>query len=158
LKIIRAARSLDLPLVVAGTPKLTSYVAKKYYRRCIREAGRNVIFVGHIPYPTIPALYRGARVHVVASWFEVVEKVSLEAGAAGCAVVTTTESYIREYLGEDAEYCDPADQKSIEQAIARAWEKGPSERLRERILTHYTWDRVTELTLQAYLQVLEGKG
>jgi len=157
LKLIRASNKLGLPLVLAGPPALSSFLGRCYYRQCRREAESQVYFLGAVPHEELWGLYARARVHALVSWYETPGLVNLEAAAMQCAIVSTLGGSTREYFGEEAEYCDPANQTSIEEAIARAWEKGPSERLKERVLSLYTWERTADLTLQAYKKVLEAK-
>ena len=70
------------------------------------------------PHPrTVVALYRSARVHVLPSWFETTGLVSLEAGLCRCDVREHNRGHAREYLGDFAWYCDPADPASICSAV-----------------------------------------
>jgi len=157
LKLVRACKVLGIPLVLIGPPELSSHLSRAYYRQCRKESSPQIIFHGPITHELLPSFYSKASVHALVSWYETPGLASLEAAAVGCAVVSTSVGTAQEYFGDDAEYCDPADQKTIERAIMRAWEKCPSEILKERVLSRFTWDRAAELTLQAYLKVLEGK-
>jgi glycosyltransferase involved in cell wall biosynthesis len=84
---------------------------------------------------------RAAAVHVLPSWFETAGLTSLEAAAAGCAVVSTDRGYAAAYLEQEAHYCDPGDPGSIRRAVRRALAAGPSERLRQRVLERFTEER-----------------
>jgi glycosyltransferase involved in cell wall biosynthesis len=95
-------------------------------------------------------LYRGARVHVLPSWFETTGLVSLEAALSGCSVVSTSLGHAREYLGDLAWYCDPREPASILAAVRQAWGTPPSSALRQRVLDHYTWKHVADATIEAY--------
>ena len=107
-----------------------------------------------LPYSELTALYESARVHVVPSSFETTGLVSLEAALSGCNIVTTDRGYAREYLGDNAWYCDPSDSRSIAEAVLAAWESPPDPSLRARILDNYTWDHTARATLEGYLQAL----
>lgn len=81
----------------------------------------------------------GVCFHMVASRFEVAEKASLEVPLSGCAVV------------RDAMILPAKNPSSKSRVRSRVLANG----LGEECLS--TWDCVAELTLQGYLQVLEGK-
>lgn len=154
LKLIRSANQLGIQLVLVGPIDKSSFLSRRYYKSCIKEARDRVLFVGEINHELLPLYYKHARVHALVSWYETPGLATLEAAVMGCSVVSTSEGSTEEYLKQDAEYCDPADQNSIDEAISRAWETSPSKRLRNRILSLYTWERVASLTVQAYERVL----
>lgn len=153
LGAIRALRPTGLPLVLAGDdhPHHADYA-----RQCRAEAGDTVTFTGPVPHDSaeLAELYRGARVHLLPSWFETTGLVSLEAALAGCSVVTTSRGHAREYLGDLAWYCDPGAPRSIEEAVRNAWEAPPLPALRQRVLDRFTWDHVAEATVAAYRSLL----
>jgi glycosyltransferase involved in cell wall biosynthesis len=100
---------------------------------------------------------------VLPSWIETCGMVTMEAALADCSVVVSTAGYEIEYYRDLAHYCDPADVDSIRRAVVGAYEShhtpGEAERrrkLRELILSEYTWERAGELTLSAYRSVLEA--
>jgi glycosyltransferase involved in cell wall biosynthesis len=153
LGLIESLRGSGLPLVIAGNehPDHPGYV-----KRC-REAGAGwVRFTGPLAHGhQLAELYRGARVHVLPSWFETTGLVSLEAALSGCSVVSTSRGHAREYLGDFAWYCDPAKPASILRTVRQAWSTPPSPGLRQRILERYTWNQVADSTMAAYL-ALDG--
>eukprot|EP01037_Dinobryon_pediforme_P007089 gene7089-7153_t len=63
-----------------------------------------------------------AKVHVLPSWFETTGLSSIEAAAMGCNVVITDKGDTREYFGDYAYYCDPAEPESIFNAVKKASE------------------------------------
>jgi len=154
LGVIEALRGSGLDLVIAGFshPHHAQYLA-----RC-HEAGAGwVSFRLECTQEEIMLLLRSARVHVLASRFETTGLVSLEAALSGCRVVSTSRGYAREYLGDDAFYCDPENPTSIRRAVNAAIGAPTSRRLQERILAHYTWAHAGRATLDAYIEVL-GRG
>ena len=128
-----------------------------YYRECRKVAGRNVEFIDHIPQPELVQYYQKAKVHILPSWFETCGLSSLEAGAMGCNIVITDKGYTREYYGDYAFYCDPANPSSILKAVDSAarsrWESG----LRNKILTNYTWGRAAASIASGYDKILGTK-
>ena len=116
-----------------------------------------VTFAGRVPHDSaeLSALYHGARVHVLPSWFETTGLVSLEAALSGCSVVSTERGHAREYLDDLAWYCDPGDRDRSRDAVWNGWRSPPQPALRQRVLDRYTWDHVAEATAAAYRTVLQ---
>jgi len=152
LGLIKALSGSGIPLVIAGHEHPDH---PKYVEQCHRAGAGWVDFSGTVADEAgLARLYRGARVHVLPSWFETTGLVSLEAALSGCSVVSTSRGHAREYLGDDAWYCDPGVPGSILEAVRQAWDQPPPAALRERVLARYTWTHVAEATLAAYDAVL----
>lgn len=153
LGLIEALEGAGVPLTIAGPPHPHH---DGYYRAC-RKAGRGwVNFVDSVPQGELADLYTSAQVHVLPSWFETTGLVSLEASMCGCTVVSTSRGYAREYLGNEAFYCDPADEGSIKRAVRAALQQPPSSALRDRIVANYTWRHTAQATATAYARVLSS--
>ncbi|NLW56758.1 MAG: glycosyltransferase family 4 protein [Firmicutes bacterium] len=146
--LISAARSINQKVVLIGP--INDYL---YYQECRQEGEGNVRFLGSLSPTWIASAYAACSVHALPSWYETPGLVNLEAGLAGCKLVTTDRGTTREYLGEMAWYCSP-EQYSIRNALRRALAAPPFPELREHILTNFTWDQVAHRTLQAYQEVL----
>ncbi|MCS6830166.1 MAG: methyltransferase domain-containing protein [bacterium] len=155
LMLIWALRSTGIPLVLAGSVSDPEYGAL-----CRRWAGENVHFVGELSPELLASAYAAARVHAMPSWAETPGLTSLEAALAGCAIVVGDQGAEREYFGDFAFYCNPADVDSIREAVLRAWEARDTakrEALREHILKHYTWSEAARTTAEAYEQILQAQ-
>ena len=123
LGLIHALRESGFPLIVAG-PTHPHHAA--YEQRCRAAArGQPVEFLPAVAGDELRAVYYGARVHAMPSFFETTGLASLEAGMSGCAVVSTREGWAREYFGDLATYCRPASRRSIRSAVERSWDVGP---------------------------------
>jgi glycosyltransferase involved in cell wall biosynthesis len=72
----------------------------------------------------------------------------------GCAIVITSKGFTRDYFGDHAHYCDPAEPASILAAVNKAAEKGGDPVLQNKIVTAYTWDQAAAKTLAVYQQIL----
>lgn len=144
LAVIAALRDAGIPLVIVGQPN-----PREYYDLCRRYAGDNVLFLDAMSQEELASAYAAAKVHVLASWFEVPGLISLEAGAAGCNVVSTDRGSPWEYLQDMAWYCDPRRVTSIREAVLAAYAAPRSERLKEH-LRQYTWERAAEKTAEGY--------
>jgi len=153
LALIHALEPLDVPLVLAGgfNPR-----HRHYTRMVSRAAGARprTLLLGQLDRPMVASAMAAAAVHALPSWFETAGLVSMEAAAAGCAVVSTEQGYARAYLGDEAEYCDPGDTGSIRAAVERALARGPSRALRRRVMERYTVSRAAEVTAGVYERVL----
>jgi glycosyltransferase involved in cell wall biosynthesis len=153
LGLIRALKHTGLRIVFIGP--IDDYA---YYRECRNEQGRcHVQFIDALNHNDLASAYSAAAVHVLPSWYETPGLVTLEAALAGCKVVTTNRGTAFEYLGNQAWYCDPQDGRSIRDAVMSALEHPGYPGIREKIRRDYNWERVAELTLDAYQFVLDGK-
>jgi hypothetical protein len=92
----------------------------------------------------------------MASWFETTGLAGLEAGLAGANVVITGRGYAREYFGESAWYCDPANLTSIREAVTAAWAAPRGSRQLEQRISKLglTWAEAASKTLGVYRQIL----
>jgi len=153
LGLIEAIWDLGVPAVLVGSP---SPHHPEYAQVCHERGLRrgNVHFIEWLPHKELPSVYALAAVHALPSWRETPGLVSLEAGAMGCRIVSTSIGSAYEYLGNEAWYCHPADKASIRQAVMSALKAPRSENLRKRVLENYTWDKAAEATLAAYRTVL----
>lgn len=154
LGLIEALFDLPVPLVFIG-PVQPAY--QDYGALCkARGAQRGrVIFIDQLPHEQLPGIYALAAVHALPSWRETPGLVSLEAAAAGCRVVTTAIGSTRDYFGDQAWYCYPNDPASIRNAVEQALAAPPSQALRQRVLTEFTWQRAAQTTLGSYQQALD---
>lgn len=155
LMLIWALRDTGIPLVLVGSISDAQYGAL-----CRRWAGENVRFVGEIPPDLLASAYAAARVHAMPSWAETPGLTTLEAALAGCAVVVGNQGAEREYFGDFAYYCDPADVDSVRDVVLSAWNDNDTARreaFQEYILQHYTWANAAQVTAEAYDQLLRGQ-
>ena len=150
LGLIEAMRSSDLPVVLVGHPHPDH---PAYYEQCRRRATKNITILPGVPHEDLLPLYTTAKVHVLPSWFETTGLVSLEAALCGCNVVTTERGYTREYFQDKAWYCNPADPRSIRQAVEDAYQAPFQTDLRERILDNFTWQHTAKATLEGYSSI-----
>ena len=152
LNLVRAVKGLPWKLVLIGQPA-PNHV--DYYRKIQKEAGSNVVILGYLPLEKLPAYYKIAKVHVLASWMETTGLSSLEAGAMGCNLVITDKGDTRDYFGNDAFYCEPDSVESMRVAIIKAHQCAKNLALRERIVKDYRWERTAERTYDGYRKVLK---
>lgn len=123
LDLLDAARTLDLPVVLAGPPNLRhrALVAAVEERE---RSSSSVIWLRDLPRVRVLSLYGAAACHVLPSRCEVVSQADLEAAAAGTRLVTTTRGHMDEYLGDDAVYWDPVTgREALAAAVSAALER-----------------------------------
>ena len=75
---------------------------------------------------------------------------NVEAAVCGGAIVATTRGCTREYLGEEAYYCQPDNPHSIRKAVEEARSRGPLGDLSTRVAREFTWEAAAGKTLEAY--------
>ena len=96
-------------------------------------------------------------VFVLPSWFETTGLSSLEAAMSGMVPVVSGER-TKEYLGENAEYCDPESIESIQNAILKASKRhGVSKDFRREIGTKYSWANSAIQTLEVYKKLIQHR-
>lgn len=124
LSVVAIAQELRLGLVLIGVP---SRLSSDYATRVMNEGSRLPWFK-HMPWVSqdeIVTWYRHARCHVLASWFETIGLVTLEAAACSCPVVSTSRSYISEYLDDRCICADPSLMRQLSNAVETALSRSP---------------------------------
>jgi glycosyltransferase involved in cell wall biosynthesis len=150
LNLIKALNNTTYSLLIIGSPAPGQI---PYYNECRKIAADNVTFHTHVSQDVLRGYYQSAHVHALPSWFETCGLSTLEAAAMGCKVIVTERGDTRDYFGKDAFYCDPADPQSIYETIELAASSFSSEKLKEKILSQYTWKLCARKTLEAYNKI-----
>ncbi len=149
LRLVEAARRIDVPLRVIGNP-VPGHEA--YADDCRARAGPRARFDRAVAHddPRLVEAYAGARVLALPSWFETPGLAALEAALAGCALVVTPYGSTRSYFGERAVYIRPGSVRSIADGLARALDRGPAPGLADHVRNRYLWPEVARRTAEAY--------
>jgi len=145
----RVCAELGFPLVFAGPGPGARHLG--YVRQSLHGAA----WLGPLAYPNLRQAMGAARVHVLASWTEVVGRVSLEAALGGAAVVLSDVGFGPDYLGRGTEgvfLFEPGDEAGLAVALQAAWSRGrkPESALVERVQQRYTWDAVGPRLIEAW--------
>lgn len=151
LNLIKALNNTDYTLYLIGKPA-TNHIS--YYEKCKKNAAKNIHFLGFIQPKELIQYYQQAKVHVLPSWNETCGLSNMEAACNGCNIVITDKGDTKEYYENNAWYCDPAEPRSIFNAIDTAAKAPSNKALYEKIKTHYTWEKAAQNTLNAYRTVL----
>jgi glycosyltransferase involved in cell wall biosynthesis len=108
-------------------------------------------YVGALSHENTLNIMRQSRLHVSASWFEVLSLVDLEAYVCGCGVISSQCGGTKEILGDYAEYVDPASEQSIQNGIKNMLEKQLEKNANiDKSLKIDTWDEVGSKLLEIY--------
>ena len=145
LSLVAAMRGTGIPLVIVGRPN-----PEAYRQLCRRYADDNVRFIDSLSEEELASAYAAAKVHALVSWIELPGLTTLEAGAAGCNIVTTDRGSPPEYLRGMAWYCEPGRVESIRAAVLAAYEAPRSEEVRRQLRQHCTWRLAAERTVEGY--------
>lgn len=140
----------DLILVGAYGWK-QSGLASAIHRLGIADRVRTL---GYVAADELPALYVGAALFVYPSIYEGFGFPPLEAMAAGCPVITSNTSSLKEIAGAGALLVDPHDMNAISEAILSV---ASSESVMQTLITagrkrslEYSWQKCAEKTLAVY--------
>ncbi len=152
-----ALRETNLPIVLIGSSKHWP----EYAELCKSIYGNKLKIIPHLPQNILASAYAAASVHVLPSWMETCGLVSLEAALSGTPIVGSTFGHELEYLKGDAWYGDPANPKSIEQAVKEAWNAGKGSikptNMKRRILEEFNWEQTVDSTERLYQRVLKSR-
>lgn len=110
------AQGLDVELVWAGSldDGNNATIDAEAARFGVTDAVRRLGFVSD---EDLSVLYRAARAHLFVSRYEGFGLTVVEAMAAGCPVITSSEGALREVAGDAALIVDPEDASAIGRAI-----------------------------------------
>ncbi len=144
LAVAKATRRLGVPYVIIGPIN-----QMEYYYQCMKEY-KHIIYVPKVEHEDLVGIYHGAKVHALVSWYEIPGLVNLEAGLAGCNVLTTTEGSTKDYFKDYVSYANPNSYSDIEKQLENSYNKKKNEAFRNYIEKNYLWERIAEKLLKAY--------
>ena len=139
--VAQVCQDLDLPLVLAGGDP---GIRHRGYRQ---RAAKGALWFGELAPEQVRWLMGQARVHVLASWAEVVGRVSLEAALGGTSVVCSDVGFGPDYLGRHNDgvfVFKPGSRQGLSEALMQAWKRGrvTDSPLVEHVRQNYTWAAV----------------
>jgi glycosyltransferase involved in cell wall biosynthesis len=118
-----------------------------------------VFWLENVPYPDLPALYSGASLLCLPSFYEGFGLPPLEAMACGTPVVVANRASLPEVVGDAGLLVDPDNITSIAEALYRVLtDTALAADLRQRGLSRsalFTWQETAKQTLAVYRRVLE---
>ncbi len=144
LSALAAARSVGLPLVVAGPEKDAELAAR------LRAGGAELR--GYVEKSELAELYRGAAALVLPSRFEGFGLPVLEAMASGTPVVAADEPALREVGGDAAVYAENGDFGSAARTALVDRDRLSAAGIARAAL--FSWAETARRTAEVYRQVL----
>jgi glycosyltransferase involved in cell wall biosynthesis len=120
--------------------------------------GDHVIWIEDAPWDDLPAIYNGARVFALPSYYEGFGLTALEAMACGTPPVVANRSSLPEVVGEAGLLVDPNDPADVAAALQQVLQDNDlHDRLREAGLARaatFTWRKTAEIALTTYQNLL----
>jgi glycosyltransferase involved in cell wall biosynthesis len=145
----------DSILIFIGAFSKYSPEYKLLFKKLISE-NKNILHIGQQPQEIVASAMKNDGIYVHPSWFETTGLVALEASLLGKRVVTCGER-VREYMQNEAFYCEPDKIFTIENAIIKALEAGDvSAEFMNKIRSMYSWDEAARQTIEIYNSILKG--
>lgn len=151
LALIKALKDTNIPLIFVGDSNEPAY-----YNEClsVAEDNPNIRFYNGVDEKALIPFYKFCKVHVLPSWYDTPGLVNLEAGLAGCNLVTTEKGTAEEYFQNLAYYCDPADIVDIRNKVLMAYNYPVNRKLSIHILNNFTWPKIVEYLKKIYSALL----
>ena len=119
LNIIEAIKDLDIKAVFIGALNENNKKYTSIFMDEIRHSSK-LTYAGPVGKLEVQNYYLQSKVHVSASWFEVLSLVDIEAYSAGCNVVVSKNGGSSEFIGAHAYVCEPGNIKDIQMKIQSA--------------------------------------
>lgn len=154
--VAEISKTRDIRLIVVGTPKKNSQVA-----RLIRtlDISSKVTFTGRISHDAFVREYARATVAVIPSVYEGFGLPAGEAMACGIPVISTTGGALPEVVGDTGILVPPADAAALTRAIIEILDHPElAQRLGaagyERVQQHLTWTAAARKTVDVYRKAI----
>ncbi len=150
--ILRSGGATRAPFVIAGS---RGWLYEEIFAR-VEALGleEHVRFLENVTDEDLPALYGGAALLAMPSFYEGFGLPALEAMACGTPVVVSDRGSLPEVAGDAAVVVDPDSPKAIAAGMAQVLQDPAlRDRLREKGLTHaarFTWEETARKTLEVY--------
>lgn len=154
LALVRAAKAIDLPLVIIGHVR-----DRDYAETCFREGSSRIRYVGPLDHYSIllRSAYAACKVFCLPSTLETPGLAALEAAAAGTPLVITREGTTREYFADLAHYVDPHDEGDIVKQITSALNTPATGELAAHVAQHFTWDQAVSPLVTLYEDIVASR-
>lgn len=150
LSAIRAAKSLDIPLIMVGR-----YRELDYFHECKKEGGNNVLFIEALPQKS--ELVRSALQSSL-FFIEVSHQPpglsSLEAGLSGAKLVLTDMDWTREHFKNYAQYVDPHSIAEIEAGMIRSLQE-KNDPLRQKHLLDFCFPKAIKPLVNLLQEIID---
>ncbi|HEV2814499.1 MAG TPA: glycosyltransferase [Solirubrobacteraceae bacterium] len=158
LGLARAAVDAGVPLVFVGAPNPRHRAYARRFEAFVAEHP-SLTWLPALDRRETLAMFRRARVHALASWYELSALVDSEAAVAGCSVVTTARGHSRDVLGDTAFYWDPdSGHDGLVAALRAGLERRPDAATTAAFRERLSWQRIRSDVASAYGYLAESYG
>jgi glycosyltransferase involved in cell wall biosynthesis len=144
----------DFKLVIISEKNKRSPEYLYGFERYLKKYPNDIIYCGRQEQDFIASAMKYEGIFINASWFETSGLVALESAVAGMVPIVTGDR-AKEYLGNNAVYCDPGSIQDIKDAILKA---SHMKRLDNAVINElsakYNWDETAKQTYQVYKDIL----
>ncbi len=144
LTLAKICRTLDKPLVIIGPIN-----DRDYFNKCKVE-NPSLIHINELNHEELNSAYKAAKVHCLISWYETPGLVNLEAGIAGCNILTTPDGSTTEYFKDYADYSLWNDYDSALEKMIKLLNKNRDDNLKNHIIQNFLWEDIADSIIDAY--------
>ncbi len=152
LLMIKAAKRLGLPLVIAGHIR-----DQEYFNQVQAYAPELFLHLGPLPHASELqiSLYRACAVFILPSLYETPGLAALEAATVGAPIVITAVGATQEYFGQYALYCAPDSESELVAGIQHQLAHQNQDRTAQiDYLIRYRWEQVAKQVIAGYQEVI----
>jgi len=147
-------RAPDAGLTICGDGPLREELERSVHQRGLDEA---VQFVGHLPYETMPAVFRAADALVLPSEAEGLPRTVLEAMASDVPVVTSALDQLTGVVDGGGETVPVGDVEGFADALAAVTAEPEAYSPRSIVEEGYDWATTVERTTEHLQRIAEGR-
>ncbi len=163
LDLLRIAQILQrshpyVTIYLIGDGPLKNYI-NSYV---IKKSLSNVKLLGHVSHIEIKDFYKRSRIFVLPTYYEGLPTTILEAMASKMPVVATNISGLPEQIEEGVTgyMLSPGNIKGFYNRIVELLENPEKQKIfgengREKVLTEFSWPRITEIIIKKYMELLK---
>lgn len=159
LNVIRALKGTGIDLVIIGGDNNGDM---RYINLCKKEAegDEHIHFLGWVDNDSrlLKSAYSNAKVLAFPSFYETFGLVALEGAAAGCNIAISKTLPILDFnIFDGCWLLDPHDVNDIKKKLLSAFEAPLTEKLKDRVIEFFSWDRIIDAHVQVYNEIYQHK-
>lgn len=145
---------LDYKLVFVGGVNNNHPTYHLEFNKLIKQ-NSNIVHLGFVEQEKLCEIYKKSKVYALSSWFETTGLVFLEAVSCGIKSIVASGDRAKEYLEENAIYCNPESISSQVTSLQQAVKSSTvNPNFKEFVKKTYTWENCAIKTLEVYNKVL----
>jgi len=145
---------LDYILVFVGGVNNNHPTYHLEFNKLIKQ-NSNIVHLGFVEQEKLCEIYKKSKVYALSSWFETTGLVFLEAVSCGIKSIVASGDRAKEYLEENAIYCNPESISSQVTSLQQAVKSSTvNPNFKEFVKKTYTWENCAVKTLEVYNKVL----